>query len=195
MGPAERSGVGIIGAGRLGQAMARTALRAGRLTEMATTTLIPITGTAGACRATGQPRASWYRAHRQSPPPPRLPRPTPRLQPRALGASERQQALEVLHDERCWDAAPASVSATLCWTRAATCARSRRCTGCCAPPARPATGAATPPTRQGSSPRCRLAWRSSTGSSATSPMRSMPCSASLATSSHSTHPPLVSRPL
>jgi hypothetical protein len=33
---------------------------------MATTTLIPITGTAGACRATGQPRASWYRAHRQS---------------------------------------------------------------------------------------------------------------------------------
>ena len=113
MGPAERSGVGIIGAGRLGQAMARTALRAGRLTEMATTTLVPITGTAGACRATGQPRASWYRAHRQSPPPPRPPRPTPRLQPRALGASERQQALEVLHDERCWDAAPASVSATL----------------------------------------------------------------------------------
>jgi hypothetical protein len=35
---------------------------------MAIATLIPITGTAGACQATGQPRASWYRAHRQSPP-------------------------------------------------------------------------------------------------------------------------------
>ena len=30
MDPAERNRVGIIGAGRLGQAMARTALRAGR---------------------------------------------------------------------------------------------------------------------------------------------------------------------
>jgi putative transposase len=80
---------------------------------VATTTLVPITGTAGACRATGQPRASWYRAHRQSPPPPRPPRPTPRPQPRALDASERQQVLEVLHDERFWDAAPASVYATL----------------------------------------------------------------------------------
>jgi putative transposase len=75
--------------------------------------LIPVTGTAGACRATGQPRASWYRAHRQSPPPPRPPRPTPRPQPRALDAGERQQVLEVLHDERFWDAAPASVYATL----------------------------------------------------------------------------------
>jgi putative transposase len=77
------------------------------------TTLIPITGTAGACRATGQPRASWYRAHRQSPPPRCPPRPAPRPQPRALDAGERQQVLDVLHDERFWDTAPASVYATL----------------------------------------------------------------------------------
>jgi putative transposase len=80
---------------------------------MAITTLIPITGTAGACRATGQPRGSWYRSHRQSPPPPRLPRPAPRPQPRALHTAERQQVLDTLHDERFWDQAPASVYATL----------------------------------------------------------------------------------
>src|SRR6266508_4501830 len=43
--------------------------RAAGLIGVATTRLIPVTGTAGACRATGQPRASWYRAHRTSPPP------------------------------------------------------------------------------------------------------------------------------
>jgi putative transposase len=80
---------------------------------MAITTLVPITGTAGACRATGQPRSSWYRDHRQSPPPPRAPRPAPRPQPRALDAAKRQQVLGTLHDQRFWDQAPASVYATL----------------------------------------------------------------------------------
>jgi transposase InsO family protein len=75
--------------------------------------LVPITGTAGACRAVGQPRATWYRAHRSSPPPPRLPRPAPRPQPRVLSPAERQQVLGVLHAERFWDAAPATVYATL----------------------------------------------------------------------------------
>jgi len=81
--------------------------------EMTIATLVPITGTAGACRAVGQARATWYRAHRQSPPPPPPPRPAPRPQPRALAAVERQQVLDTLHQERFWDAAPASVYATL----------------------------------------------------------------------------------
>jgi len=80
---------------------------------MAITTLIPITGTAAACRAVGQLRSSWYRHHRRSPAPPRLPRPPRRSQPRALSVAERQQVLEVLHAERFWDAAPATVYATL----------------------------------------------------------------------------------
>jgi putative transposase len=37
----------------------------------------------------------------------------PGPQPRALSAVERQQVLEVLHQERFWDVAPASVDATL----------------------------------------------------------------------------------
>jgi putative transposase len=80
---------------------------------MAIATLIPITGIAGACRVVGQPRATWYRAHRPSPPRPRPPRPTPRPQPRALSLLERQAVLEVLHHERFYDQAPASVWATL----------------------------------------------------------------------------------
>jgi putative transposase len=75
--------------------------------------LAPMVGTATACRAVGHPRSSWYRHHRRSPAPPRPPRPVPRLQPRALSAAERQQVLEVLHAERFWDTAPASVYAAL----------------------------------------------------------------------------------
>jgi putative transposase len=81
--------------------------------EQAVATLAPAVGTVRACRAVGQPRSSWYRRHRQSPPPPRPPRPTPAPQPRALSAVERARVLEVLHAERFWDAAPASVYATL----------------------------------------------------------------------------------
>jgi putative transposase len=81
--------------------------------EQAVATLAPAVGTVRACRAVGQPRASWYRRHRQSPPPPRSPRPTPAPQPRALSAAERAQVLDVLHDERFCDLAPASVYATL----------------------------------------------------------------------------------
>jgi transposase InsO family protein len=81
--------------------------------DAAITQLTPIVGTAAACRALGQPRSSWYRTHRRSPAPPRPPRPAPRRQPRALTPAERAQVLEVLHAERFWDAAPASVSATL----------------------------------------------------------------------------------
>jgi transposase InsO family protein len=80
---------------------------------VAVTELIPIVGTASACRAVGQPRSSWYRAHRRSPAPPRPPRPAPRPQPRALSQAEHAQVLEVLHTERFVDQAPASVYATL----------------------------------------------------------------------------------
>jgi putative transposase len=81
--------------------------------EVAITTLSPIVGTARACRAVGRPRSSWYRHHRTSPAPPRLPRKAPQPQPRALAPAERQQVLDTLHAERFWDAAPASVYATL----------------------------------------------------------------------------------
>jgi putative transposase len=81
--------------------------------DQAVATLAPAVGTVRACRAVGQPRSSWYRRHRQSPLPPPPPRPTPTSQPRALSAAERQQVLEVLHDERFVDLAPASVWATL----------------------------------------------------------------------------------
>jgi putative transposase len=81
--------------------------------DQAVATLAPAVGTVRACWAVGQPRASWYRRHRQSPPPPRPPRAAATPQPRALHARERQQVLEVLHTERFWDAAPATVYATL----------------------------------------------------------------------------------
>jgi len=81
--------------------------------DQAVATLTPAVGTVRACQAVGQPRASWYRRHRQSPSPPRPPRPVPAPQPRALQAAERQQVLEVLHEERFCDLAPASVYATL----------------------------------------------------------------------------------
>jgi putative transposase len=75
--------------------------------------LVPIVGTATACRAVGRPRSSWYRHHRRSPASSRPPRPAPRPQPRALSAAERAQVREVLHAERFWDTAPASVYAAL----------------------------------------------------------------------------------
>jgi putative transposase len=81
--------------------------------DQAVATLAPAVGTVRACRAVGQPRSSWYRRHRQFPPPPRSPRPARAPQPRALSEAERQQVLEVLHQERFWDSAPASVYATL----------------------------------------------------------------------------------
>lgn len=81
--------------------------------EVAIDQLAPIVGTATACRVVGRPRASWYRAHRRSPAPPGPPRQAPRPQARALAPAERQQVLEVLHEERFWDQAPASVYATL----------------------------------------------------------------------------------
>jgi putative transposase len=81
--------------------------------DAAIATLAPIVGTATACRMVGRPRSSWYRQHRCSPAPSRPPRPAPAPQPRALSVAERQQVMDVLHQERFWDVAPASVYAAL----------------------------------------------------------------------------------
>jgi putative transposase len=80
---------------------------------MAITKLAPVVGTAAACQAVGRPRSSWYRAHRRSPAPTGRPGPAPRPHPRALSAAEQAQVLDTLHQERFWDAAPATVYATL----------------------------------------------------------------------------------
>jgi putative transposase len=74
--------------------------------------LAPIVGKRAACSAMGRSRATYYRCHRQSPPPPRQPRaPTP--QPRALSQTERSEVLGILHEQRFVDQAPATIYATL----------------------------------------------------------------------------------
>ena len=74
--------------------------------------LAPMVGVKAACEALGRPRATHYRRHRKSPPPPRPPREhTP--QPRALSEAERTEVLEVLHSEEHVDEAPATVYAKL----------------------------------------------------------------------------------
>ena len=80
--------------------------------EQAIVELSPIVGTRAACMALAQPRASHYRHHRQSPPPPARER-SPRPQPRALTAPERAAVLRVLHHADHIDQAPASVYASL----------------------------------------------------------------------------------
>jgi len=70
--------------------------------------------TAAACRAVGRPRASHYRRHPVTPKPPVLGPPTPRRPPpRALTPDERRRVLEVLHEPRFVDLAPAQVYAIL----------------------------------------------------------------------------------
>jgi putative transposase len=74
--------------------------------------LVPIVGTRAACAAVGRPRATHYRHHRHSPPPPRRDR-VPASQPRALSEVERKEVLRVLHDPEHVDEAPATVYAKL----------------------------------------------------------------------------------
>jgi putative transposase len=74
--------------------------------------LAPILGKRAACVALGHSRASYYRRHRKSAPRPRRVRErTP--QPRALTADERTEILNVPHQERFVDQAPASIYANL----------------------------------------------------------------------------------
>ena len=67
--------------------------------------------TAALCQSVGVSRASLYRRRRPAP----LSTPTrPRApSPRALGTTERQAVLDVLHSERFVDQSPAEVHATL----------------------------------------------------------------------------------
>jgi putative transposase len=70
--------------------------------------IAPLVGVVMACATLAVARASYYRSRR-----PRVlaaPRPMP---PRALGADERQAVLDVLHEPRFVDLAPAEVYATL----------------------------------------------------------------------------------
>ena len=78
------------------------------MTDEAIALLAPRIGTRAACAAAGVPRATWYRRHRISPPPPRAV-PVPhagRIQPRALAPAERTAILDVLHSDRFADTAP-----------------------------------------------------------------------------------------
>ena len=80
--------------------------------DQAVEELVPILGTKAACTAVGRARATHYRHHRHSPPPPRRDR-VPASQPRALREVERKEVLRVLHDPEHVDEAPATVYAKL----------------------------------------------------------------------------------
>jgi putative transposase len=85
------------------------------VSDAAIAELAPKIGVRDACDAAGVAQASYYRRHRQSPPPAR-PAPIPhreRVQPRALSEVEQQVILEHLHSGRFVDASPAEVWATL----------------------------------------------------------------------------------
>lgn len=69
-------------------ATARTVFDAAR--QEALKELAPLLGRAGACRAVGVNRPTWYAHHRQSPPRPR-PKRTPKPHPKALTAAERRR--------------------------------------------------------------------------------------------------------
>ena len=56
--------------------------------------LAPMVGVTAACEAVGRPRATHYRWHRKSPPPPKPVR-VPAPQPRALDETERKEVLRV----------------------------------------------------------------------------------------------------
>jgi len=72
---------------------------------------VPVTR---ACAAVGRPRASHYRRHPVTPRPVVHGPPTPRRpQPRALSPAERQRVLDLLHEPRFVDKAPAQVWAEL----------------------------------------------------------------------------------
>jgi putative transposase len=71
-----------------------------------------VVGRVKACAALGVNRATWYRHHRKSPPPPRPVRKR-RPHPKALTPAEREQVVAKLNGERFRDTAPAEVYATL----------------------------------------------------------------------------------
>jgi putative transposase len=85
------------------------------VTDAANATLTPQVGTRAACAALGAAQAGYYRRHRASPAPERR---APvahrdRVQPQALSSAERHAILDMLHQPRFVDLAPAEVWATL----------------------------------------------------------------------------------
>lgn len=80
------------------------------MSEAAFAELGPLLGIARACAALGRSRATHYRRLRRHRVGPRPARPTP---PNALGEPERAAILEVLHEPRFVDEAPAQVYAVL----------------------------------------------------------------------------------
>jgi len=81
--------------------------------DAAITELEPLIGVRAACRATGRSQSNHYRWNRKSPSPARPARRPARPQPRALDPDERLAVLEVLHEARFVDEAPATVYAKL----------------------------------------------------------------------------------
>lgn len=81
--------------------------------DQAISELAPLVGVKAACEAVGRPRATHYRQHRKSPPPPKRPSPPGRSQPRALSGEERAGVLSVLRSPDHVDEAPATVYAKL----------------------------------------------------------------------------------
>jgi putative transposase len=75
--------------------------------------LEPLIGVRAACRATGRSQSNHYRWNRKSPAPTRPARGPAQPQPRALHPDERQAVLDVLHQPRFVDEAPATVYAKL----------------------------------------------------------------------------------
>ena len=75
----------------------------------AITTIATPGETAALCHSVGVSRATLYRQRRPAPPPPRPRAPSPR----ALGPTERQAVLDVLHSPRFVDQSPTEVHATL----------------------------------------------------------------------------------
>ena len=82
--------------------------RRDRLMQAITTIATP-GETAALCHSVGVSRATLYRHRRPAPPPPRPRAPSPR----ALGPTERQAVLDVLHSPRFVDQSPTEVHATL----------------------------------------------------------------------------------
>ena len=80
--------------------------------EDAINELTPVVGVKAACAAVGRPRASHYRRHRLTPVTTRL-AVEPKAQPRALTPAERQEVLDLLHEERFVDLSPGEVWAIL----------------------------------------------------------------------------------
>ncbi|MFF7191670.1 DDE-type integrase/transposase/recombinase [Streptomyces sp. NPDC008222] len=75
--------------------------------------LAGVVGRVKACAALGVSRATYYRHHRKSPPPVRLPRREPRRQLRALAPAEEARVLEVLRSQEFVHMAPGEIYAVL----------------------------------------------------------------------------------